>query len=198
MLKYSASMVSRPFLYLEMKKAASLKLEGLNDKEIRKKAMDENIFLVKSESRNKELISTTIKRMKVLDDFLLDRIVNGNIETSKQVVLYSIMKTDLLFFEFMNEIYKEKYILNDLIITDKDLNIFFERKSEQSERVNSWKDYTYYKLKQVYLRVLYEANFVKKDNKIYKIKPPIIQRELIDYITKKGDKSYIEAMLGEI
>lgn len=198
MLKYSASIVARPFLYLEMKKAGSLKLEGLNDEEIRKKAMDENIFLAKSESRKKELIAITKKRMKVLDEFLLDKIVNESVETSKQVVLYSILKTDLLFFEFMNEIYKEKYILNDLIITDKDLNIFFERKSEQSERVNSWKDYTYYKLKQVYLRVLYEANFVEKDNKIYKIKPPIIQREIIDHIIERGDKSYIEAMLGEI
>jgi len=54
MLKYSASMVSRPFLYLEMKKASSLRLEGLNDEEIRKKAMDENIFLTKSERRNTE------------------------------------------------------------------------------------------------------------------------------------------------
>lgn len=198
MLKYSASMVSRPFLYLEMKRAASLKLEGLKDDEIRKKAIDENIFLAKSESRIKELISITKKRMKVLDGFLLDKIVNGNIDASKQVVLYSIMKTDLLFFEFMNEVYKEKYILNDLTITEKDLNIFFERKSEQSERVSSWKDYTYYKLKQVYLRVLYEAGFVEKDNNKYKIRPPIIERELIEHISKKKDKSYIEAMLGEI
>lgn len=36
MLKYSSSMVSKPFLYLEMKKAALLKLEGLNDEKIRK------------------------------------------------------------------------------------------------------------------------------------------------------------------
>lgn len=198
MLKYSSTIKSRPYLYLELKKALSLKLQGISSDKIKDKAIKENIFSMNSENRKKEIASTILSRMKVLDEFLMDKIVNGTLETSKQVALYALLKTDLLFFEFMNEVYKEKYLLNDLVITDKDFNIFFQRKAEQSERVASWKDYTYYKLKQVYIRILYEAGFIEKIDKENKIKPPIIEREVIDYLSNKNDEVYIEVMLGEI
>ncbi|MTI67133.1 MAG: DUF1819 family protein [Firmicutes bacterium] len=198
MLRYSSTIKSRPYLYLELKKALSLKLQGFSSDQIKDKAIKENIFSMNSENRKKEIASTILTRMEVLDEFLMDKIVKGTLETSKQLALYALLKTDLLFFEFMNEVYKEKYILNDLVITDKDFNIFFQRKAEQSERVASWKDYTYYKLKQVYIRVLYEAGFIEKVDKGIEIKPPIIEREVIDYLTKKNDEVYIEAMLGEV
>ncbi|MBZ2174152.1 DUF1819 family protein [Schnuerera sp. xch1] len=198
MLKYSSTIKSRPYLYLELKKALLLKLQGLNDSEIREKAIEENIFSMNSENRKKEIASTILNRIQVLDEFLMDKIANGTLETSKQIALYTLLKTDLLFFEFMQEVYREKILLNDYYITDKDFNLFFQRKSEQSERVASWKDYTYYKLKQVYIRILYDAGFIKKIDKGLEIKPPIIEKEVIDHLIEKNDKAYIEAMLGEI
>ncbi|MGI6702994.1 MAG: BrxA family protein [Clostridia bacterium] len=60
-----------------------------------------------------------------------------------------------MFFEFIQEIYRDKYLLLDYIITNKDFSIFFQRKAEQSQRVASWKDYTHYKLEQVCKRVLH-------------------------------------------
>jgi hypothetical protein len=100
---------------------------------------------------------------------LIEKIVNGDIETSKQIVIYSIMKTDRLFFEFMYEVFREKILLRDFTLQDKDFNLFFNRKKEQSERVASWDDYTFYKLKQVYIRILFEAGFIKDQKKYREI-----------------------------
>lgn len=197
-LKYSSTIKSMPFLYIELKKASRLKLEGLNEQEIKKKAVEENIFLVRTESRKKEIASTVIKRMKVLDNYLLDKLLNGNLETSKQIALYSILKTDRLFFEFMTEVFREKCLLRDFIITDKDFNTFFQRKSEQSKQIASWQEYTFYKLKQVYKRILFEAGFIKKRKKGAEITRPIMEKDLIDHLKAKGDSAYIEAMLGEM
>ncbi|AZR71952.1 hypothetical protein BBF96_00135 [Anoxybacter fermentans] len=198
MTKYKSTIKSMAFLYLELKKASGLYLQGLKVDEIKKKAVEENIFLLNTESRIKEIASTVIKRLQVLDEFLLWKITNGSLETSKQIALYAIMKTDRLFFEFMQEVYREKYLLMDYIINDKDFSVFFQRKSEQSDQVASWKDYTFYKLKQVYKRILVEAGFAKKNKKNLEIIKPIMEEEVIEHLKNKGDQIYLQAMLGEV
>ncbi|MGN9166194.1 DUF1819 family protein [Tissierellaceae bacterium HCP3S3_D8] len=198
MLQYTSILKSRPYLYLELKKAIELIIQGFSIYDIKNKAIEENIFAVNTEARKREIASTVINRIKVLDDFIMDKIVNGNLQTSKQLALYSILKTDRLFFEFMTEVYKEKIFLNEMNLTDKNFNIFFRRKAEQSEKIASWKDYTFYKLGQVYKRILTEAGFIRNNKKEIKILPQIIEEEVIEHLKNIGDVSYLEAMLGEI
>lgn len=198
MLEYRSTIKARSYLYLELKKAANLNLQGLSLDDIRQKTLDENIFLLNSENRIKEIASTISQRLEALDEVLLNKLTNGNLETSKEVALYAILKTDRLFFEFMKEVYREKWLIRDYVITDKDFDIFFQRKAEQSQRVAGWTDYTFYKLKQVYKRILTEAGFVKKNNKDIEITRPLMEQELVDYLNEKGDGMYLQAMMGEI
>ncbi len=198
MLEYRSTIKARSYLYLELRKAASLYLQGFSIDDIRQKALDENIFSLKTKNRIREIASTVLERLEVLDEMLIDKLVNGNLETSKQIALYAILKTDKLFFEFMQEVYKNKYLIRDFIITDKDFAIFFQRKVEQSQRVAGWKDYTLYKLKQVYKRILTEAGFVKKNKRNVEIIKPLIEQELADHLNEKGDGIYLQAMLGGI
>ena len=198
MQKYTSILKSRPYLYLELKKAAQLKIQGLNEDEIKMKAIDENIFAVNTEARKREIASTVINRILVLDEYILDQIVNGSLQTSKQLALYSILKTDRLFYDFMKEVFQEKILLKDFIITDKDFNIFFRRKAEQSEQIAEWKDYTFYKLKQVYKRILSEAGFIKNIKQEVKVLPQIIEIDVINHLKSIGDIPYLEAILGEM
>lgn len=198
-MKYSTSIKTKPFLYIELKKMAKFreKNNSLSKSRLKEKALEENIFQYETKNRNKEIASVTLKRLEVLDEFLMDKLIHGSIDISKQIAMYSILKTDRLFYEFMEEVYKEKYLIGDPFLTDRDFNIFFQHKSEQSERVDSWADYTYYKLKQVIIRVLFEANFIT-DQEERKIKRPIIPKEVIYHLEEKGESKYIKAMLGGI
>jgi len=198
MAGYKSTIKARAFLYLELKKASDLYLQGFSTEEIKKKALEENIFLLDTENRIKEIASTVIERMGALDKHLLRKITNGNLETSKQLVIYAILKTDRLFFEFMQELYREKYLLRDYIITDKDLSIFFQRKAEQSQQVASWKDYTFYKLQQVYKKILIEAGFAKRNKRNIEITRPIMEEDVIEHLKNRGDQIYLKAMLGEV
>ncbi|PRX24091.1 putative inner membrane protein DUF1819 [Orenia metallireducens] len=195
--KYSTGIKSTPFLYLELKKIAKLKVRNSNitDKEIRRQAVEDNIFQVNTLNRRKTISRATIKRINVLDDYLIDQLLNGTLDNSKQIALYSILKTDRLFFEFMKEVYREKYLIKDPYLHDKDFNIFFEKKAEQSERVAGWKEYTYYKLKQVFIRILFEAGFIKEQDK-REIVRPIINQSLKQHLIDKNEAEYLEAMLG--
>lgn len=195
-LEYRSTIKSMPYLYIETKKAASLVLQGLNDFEIKDMSIKENIFQMKSEARKKEVASMILKRLKSLDEFLLNKLVNGDLDTSKQIVIYAIMKNDRLFFEFMSEVYRDKNILKEKYITDSDFNVYFQRKCEQSDTVAAWKEYTFYKLKQVFIRVLFEAGFIKNQKGDKEITIPIIDCDLAQHLKEIGDGIYLEVMLG--
>lgn len=197
MLLYSSTLKTRSFLYLELKKAASLYLKGNTVDQIKDFALKENVFLYNSNNRISDIASTIIKRMGVLDDYLMRKIVKGSLETSKLIALYTILKTDRLFFEFMQEIFREKHLLRDAAVTDRDFSVFFQRKSEQSERVAAWQDYTHYKLQQVYKRILVEAGLAKKCKKDLEITKPIIEQEVLEHIRSRGDRVFLNALLGE-
>ncbi|AGB41050.1 Putative inner membrane protein (DUF1819) [Halobacteroides halobius DSM 5150] len=199
MKKYSTRIKSTDFMYIEFKKVARLKLENpnLTSKEIKTRAVEDNIFQVDTVNRRKTIAKAMIRRLKVVDEYLLEQLANGVLDTSKQITLYTILKNDRLFFEFMREVYREKYLIKDPYLTDKDFNIFFHKKSEQSEKVAGWKDYTYYKLKQTIVRILFEAGFINHQDE-RRIVKPIMNQELIEHLNELGDQEYAKVMLAKI
>ncbi|MCC5422610.1 DUF1819 family protein [Clostridium botulinum] len=196
-MEYKSTIKSRPYLYKETKKVASLINQGVKVNDIKNKSLEENIFQLESEARKREVASIISTRLKDLDKFIIDKISEGNVETSKILVLYAIIKTDRLFFEFMNEVFKEKLLLRDLFLRDKDFNTFFQSKREQSEKVASWTEYTFKKLKQVYIRILFECGLIENQKGDRRIKTPILERKVMECLYKIGDKIYINAIIGD-
>lgn len=197
-MEYKSTIKSRPYLYKETKKASSLINSGFNIDNIKEKSLKDNIFQLESEARKREVASIITARLKDLDKQVIYNIENSNVETSKILVLYAILKTDRLFFEFINEVYKEKILLKDLFIRDKDFGVFFQNKREQSEKVASWSEYTFKKLKQVYIRILFESGLIVNQKGDREVKVPIIESEVKDYLYSIGDKVYLNAILGII
>ena len=193
--RYRTAIKSQSFLYIEMKKAARLVLQGFDEDQIRNKSLSDNIFQVNTDARKAEIASAVITRLKALDRFLIEKLVNADIQTSKLIAIYSIMKTDRLFFEFMNEVYKDKVILGDQFILDKDFNIFFDRKKEQSAKVASWTDYTFYKLKQVITRILTESGLINNEGRKREIVRPIVENSVADHLKEIGDTVYLNILL---
>lgn len=195
-MEYKSTIKSRPYLYKETKKAVSLINKGLDVDGIKGNSLEDNIFQLESEARKKEVASIITSRIKVLDSYILNKIENSNIETSKILVLYAIAKTDRLFFEFLNEVYKEKIVLKDFYIRDKDFSVFFQSKKEQSEKVASWSEYTFKKLKQVYIRILFESGLIGNQKGDREIVVPIIDSDVKEYLYEIGSKPYADAILG--
>ena len=106
-MKYSAGLVSKSYWYLETKKTAQYLLDGLNRKEILNLVIKNNLYQVESEYRSKRMTNAIYTRLNSLPKVVLEAIVNSDIATSKILVLISIMKTDLLFFEFMYEVFRK-------------------------------------------------------------------------------------------
>ena len=190
---YSGKLTGESFLLYELKIVAKLKKEGYTDKEIRKMVLEENLFQYKFTSSISRRLTPLMQRINLLDEKLIDRLIEDPLGDGIVINLYSIMKNDRLFFEFMNEVMKEKLKSNNEVLEKKDINIFIETKIEQNEDIASWSDSTVNKIKQVIKKILIEAKVVE-DNKTGTVKKIIMSDWIKNYLSKLGEEKYILAM----
>lgn len=190
---YSGKLTGESFLLYELKIVAKLKKEGYTDKEIRKMVLEENLFQYKFTSSISRRLTPLMQRINLLDEELIDRLIEDPLGDGIVINLYSIMKNDRLFFEFMNEVMKDKLKSNNEVLEKKDINIFIETKIEQNEDIASWSDSTVNKIKQVIKKILMEAKVVE-DNKTGIVKKIIMSDWIKNYLIKSGEEKYILAM----
>lgn len=190
---YSGKLTGESFLLYELKIVAKLKKEGYTDKEIREMVLEENLFQYKFTSSISRRLTPLIQRINLLDEKLIDRLIEDPLGDGIVINLYSIMKNDRLFFEFMNEVMKEKLKSNNEVLEKKDINIFIETKIEQNEDIASWSEATINKIKQVIRKILIEAKVVE-DIKSGRVKKIIMSHWIKNYLIKSGEEKYILAM----
>lgn len=197
-MDYSASIMSFSFWFLETKTTANYILEGLSRKEIVDLSLNENIYQVNSERRARELANVTYKRLKDFPEELLRYFVNADINTAKLFVLISILKTDKLFFEFMNEVFRQNIILGTYTLKKSDFNIFFSNKKNQSEIIDNWKDTTVYKVGGCYKLFLEEAGLLDSSNDENRIILPFIDYRFKNLLNENNLQPYLKAITGEL
>lgn len=191
---YSTSLTGAGFRLFEFKLVVNLVEEGLTDEGIRKKVFEENLFQQKASSTTRSF-PYILKRARALDNPLRKYVLEESNQMAKQINFYAIMKTDLLFYEFMDEVIKNKLQNNDLIYERKDINIFFNEKADENEKLANWSESTLKRLKSSYNRLLLEMGYLIKLSSSDLI--PVQMDDLLrEYLIKIGGKEYVEAMEG--
>ena len=196
-MKYSAGIMSASFWLLETKTTAEYMLEGLSKSEIVELALNENIYQVDSERRAKRMAGNLYRRLKDFPEELLQFFVNADVNSSKIIVLISILKNDKLFFEFMYEVFREHIILGNYTLNNSDFNIFFTNKAQQSEVIENWAEKTIKKLSSRYRIFLSEAGLLEKEDKDYKIILPFLDFRLRELLVENDFEPYVKAICGE-
>ena len=110
MQKYSSTLKSVSFLYPEIKKASMLACNGHSLEKMKEKAIKENVFMMNSESRKRQIASIVTKRMEELDDFLARALLEGRNMTA--VIITAVLE-EKNKTEFNNLIYNK--VEEDLI-----------------------------------------------------------------------------------
>lgn len=73
------------------------------------------------------------------------------------------------------------------MVTEGSVLTFFEEKGQQYEEVRNWTEKTRYKLKQVTLKILVDAELLVKKGKEYEIKPIPLSKGLREYAEKHAE-----------
>ena len=172
--KYSAGAVKLAFWFNEFRKTVASLRSGMTMHKIKELVEQDNFFSAATPGRSKQIFSTVSARVSAISDRYYGLFEDTVTETQKLVVLLSIMLTDTLFFAFMNEVFREKLITGDLVLTDADVRIFFLNKQRESEKVAGWTDETLIRLRNCYKTYLAEAGLLEKgvgDRKLIKPLP---------------------------
>lgn len=162
--QYSASLTGEPLQFFESKVVAELMLTGLSYAEIKQKVYDENLFNYKTKKSIFKRVASVYRRLKGLDESLLRVIVEGSGDDGRVMVLFSVMLSNRLFFEFMTEVVRVKFLELDLVFESREVDRFFDSKREESEKIASWHDVTVYKLSRVFLKILRQAHLLSDEN----------------------------------
>lgn len=192
---YSAGSVSCLFWLQETRKTAELMEQGVSLADIRTQAADENIYQVKSAKRAIGIAGACHKRVSALSDELRSQFIRTDIKTAKLILLLAIMKTDLLFFEFMHTAVKQAIVLGEKSIAESASTMFFNRKIEESPEVAAFSESAIAKLKQTYIKYLVEADILSSVAE-RTIQPIMIDYRLQDAVARANMMPYLATLTG--
>ena len=194
---YSSAIKKTPFKYVVSKKIAKLMLDGADRNEIIKKCVDENFIEIDSLQRRKEVTNVVYERLLFLDKFLLQNFYDGDVSTSKFILVYSIAKQDSLFFDFMFEVYRDALLSDSKYISIDDFDIFFTSKKQTDLIVSKWGDFTIDQLSKGYRNILVESGFGVRVKRNIRVSKAMIHPSIQEHIALIGDTEYLQALLGE-
>lgn len=198
MEEYKASLTGEPFLYNETKIIGKFLLEGEDSLELRKRNVEENLIQYKQPKSISRVNSAIFKRLNILDNKQLYFFVNEELQQSKYMLVYSIMKTDNIVKDFIREVYYDKLLMNDSTIQQYEVEKWFNNKCNISDFLNSRSDSTKYKLKQVLMQIMNASGLVKREKNIFYINRPLLSDEFIKILSDVGDYEFAKTIGGLI
>jgi len=192
---YNAKLTGNQFLFLEARAVAVLKTEGLTDDQIKARVIDDNLFKYKTTKSIVKRLNEILKRLRLLDADLLKLLACGPGDSARLINLYMIVKSDRLFFEFINEVVHERLILKTPGLTTLEVRSFLAHKAEQSNVVARWTDGTKENIISAYLTILRQSGFLH-GGRNSTLSPPIIPLELEDRFKEKGETYFLNILAG--
>ena len=195
MEQYSAKLTGEPFLYNETKIIAQYLLDGVSAEVLKKRNIEENLIQQKRVASITRTNSAIFRRLSVMNEKMLYEFVNSDINTSKYLLIYSIMKTDNLVRDFIKQIYFDKILLMKDYIERFEIDNWFEKIYADSN-LNTISDTTKYKLKQVTMKIMIDSGLVNKEDKRYRIIIPILNDKFKKLLSDADDIEYYKILGG--
>lgn len=193
---YNAKLTGEPFLYNETKIMAKYLIEGESIENLKKRNIEENLIKHKKVASIKRVNSPIFKRLNVMDKDMLEEFIYSDIDTSKYILLYTIMKTDRLVKDFVTEVYKDKLYMKKDYIEKFDIDNWYEEKCILSQTLRERTESTAAKLKQVIMKIMQDSGLVIKEKNRFKIVRPLLKEKFISMLDKNGDIEYAKAIGG--
>ena len=196
-LKYTSSIKDMPFMFSEMKRTALLLCDGLSGDDIVRLSMEKNIYQLEKEKRRRDVPLRMVKRLSAIGQPLVEIIANGRDDEAKIIAFLALIKVDRLLFEYMYEIYADKFNMGHNEITDKDFLDFIERKAQNSDVVAKWSTENLVNIRGKIKNAICDAGLGKRTKTGMLIQKPITTKELLEMIDD-NDRAYARAMLMEV
>lgn len=197
--QYRTTLKNVPLLYQETKRINQMLLNEISDEEIMQKVVEEDLLQLSSAAQRRTAGKEILYRLSLTNITIQEMIQDEDIQTSKSLVVYSILCADRLLQEFGRELYLDKLLTIHSDISKNEVIRFIERKAENEQVIGKWKEYTYDRLASSFLQIFKEASWIKEIKKsTYQIEKPFISTNSRNYLKKEGYTPAVEVVLGEL
>lgn len=162
-LRSGGALTREQFLLHEIRLVARLRLDGVEDGEILRRAVDDNLFQYPTTRQSRNVATVCLARLDNLAQPELVRLLaqgEGAHEDAAQCNLYAMARTYRLMRRFLVEEIGVRYRTFSLGFDRVDMNAFFTRLTVESETVAGWSDGTIAKIKAVLRSCLHQAGIL--------------------------------------
>lgn len=163
MSQYNGSLTREQFMFREMRIIARLYRAELCVEAITEKIIGENLFQYPMEREIKGKCRVALRRLSYIlrSETLVEILAEGSICEAKQAALVAMMCDSRLLAEFMVDVIGGKYRALDMMLEQKDLNLFFAQICEKDEKAATWSTTTVRRIKSVLMNVLRENDYIE-------------------------------------
>ena len=188
---YSASFTGAAMLFSDMNVAVKLLLEDDSPETIKRLKTDASHIQIKSETARRRVTAEFVKRFHVVPQSFWSRYVDLPESEQRLALLYVILKTYRLLFEFQVNLAIPKYNSPDRIITKNDVNMALNEIASQDEFVDSWSAETRDRASSQYLTILRQSGLI--DEGSGELQSPNVPDEALLWYIQAGEVWFLQA-----
>lgn len=162
---------------------------NISDKQIenlRDYIKSEKIIDYTSESNLNKKAGGIAKRMNSLDIFLIKEMASGDVVTSKFLILYSIINTEKIMYDFLNELIFSNHFKLKMYITKNEIDNFISNKILQVPEISKWTEATVKRMKSKIVEFFIQGGYLIKEKNDYTIATPNINPKVKKYILENN------------
>ncbi len=188
---YSASFTGAAMLFSDMNVAVKLLLEDDSPETIKRLKTDASHIQIKSETARRRVTAEFVKRFHAVPQSFWSRYVDLPESEQRLALLYVILKTYRLLFEFQVNLAIPKYNSPDRIITKNDVNMALNEIASQDEFVDSWSAETRDRASSQYLTILRQSGLI--DEGSGELQSPNVPEEALLWYIQAGEVWFLQA-----
>lgn len=180
-MEYSAGFTSEGWFQQEIEYVLDQLHKGFSRIEIRSTVIEDNVFLLRSESAINKRFQMVYRRAKTLYPILAEYYFNGTNSDQKVLLLYSFLKCYRYAYENFYEFIVYRYQYKNGTLQVSDMNFYMEEKEQQSEKIANWHIATKKKINSTLLLFYRESGMIELVEDEYKVSPLHVSQALKQY-----------------
>ena len=174
-----------------------LVMEGKSIEDIKELSDRENLFNAASPSRAKEIRQAIARRVSAVNEKYLRSFLQQNSSMQKILCMVMLMLTDRTFYEFMDNIYREKLITGNIVLKDSDLIGFLHEVQTKDVKAAKWTDAGMRKIRTNYKQILKDAGLLTEELNDRMLIRPILSPTVNVLLKEEGLESFRKIIVGE-
>lgn len=190
---YTSAFTACSFMYSEFNAVLPLLKSENSGVLLKEEIANRNYIKVNNEVSAKRIVTEFIRRYSAVPHDFWDWYDSMDEPAQRAALLYVIIKTYRLIFEFHVNVSIKKWNSVDHTISIHDLQLELLDISANDEFVDSWSEQTKKKLMSAYLTILRQAEML--DSKTNELRPLRLQPNEFKYYVECGDLWFLDACL---